>query len=229
MTEHATGFVAFDLDGTLIDSVYGLYLACLRMTEDLDLQPVNEQGVRNWVGNGMPALIKRAMTLNDQGEQQVADDDPQYLKASDSFYRHYAETMNQGLVVYDGVRECLQQLEKAKLPMALITNKREVFTRQILKDLELDSFFQVIVGGDTLATTKPDPAGLHFVADKLGLPVDSGTMVGDSKTDIETGRNAGCFVIAVTYGYNHGVPVESYQPDVVTDSLADLMITKFAK
>lgn len=212
-------FVMFDLDGTLVDSVPGLYLAVQRMLSDLSYPKVTEQQVRTWVGNGVPALIQRALLGDIKGNLPGQVDDVLFQKAKPVFDRHYMDTLTEGCTLYPGVELFLNSCMKRGWPMAVVTNKSIGFAEPMIARLGIADYFSVVVGGDTLEQKKPDPEPLKYIADQLGMPVETGLMVGDSRNDIQAAKEAGCDCLAVTYGYNHGRPVAEDDPDFYVDSL----------
>ena len=109
------------------------------------------------------------------------------------------------------------------LTLVLITNKPAAFIAPILETLGLSDFFDLTLGGDSLAAKKPDPAPLLHVASRFGVTPSVCLMVGDSRHDIEAGRGAGFRTLAVPYGYNHGDPVAASAPDAMVESLGELV------
>jgi phosphoglycolate phosphatase len=150
--------------------------------------------------------------------------DPDRLEhAHQRFLEAYGRAPEEGSRLYPGVRDFLAALQARGLPMALITNKPARFVPPLLRSFELDGFFGLTLGGDSLAEKKPHPAPLLHAAAHFGVAPARCLMVGDSRHDIEAARRAGCPVAAVTYGYNHGEPVTASGPDWVVDSLPELL------
>ena len=194
--------VAFDLDGTLIDSVPDLALAVDAALADLDLPAAGEARVRDWVGNGSLVLMERAHS---------------------AFLAHYGRDPGAHTRLYPGVRECLDALRERGLPLALVTNKPHAFIAPLLEGLGLYEHFALCLGGDSLPEKKPHPAPLLHLASHFALAPSRCLMVGDSRHDIAAGRAAGFRTLAVPYGYNHGEPVQASAPDGVVESLAELV------
>ena len=118
--------------------------------------------------------------------------------------------------------EGLDALRSAGLKLACVTNKPTAFARPLLADKGLDSYFTVVFCGDAFARKKPDPLPLLETCKALGSLPARTLMVGDSSNDAAAARAAGCPVVLMSYGYNHGEPVASAHPDAVFDSLAEL-------
>ncbi|MEH6642480.1 phosphoglycolate phosphatase [Vreelandella glaciei] len=213
--------VAFDLDGTLIDSVPDLSSAVGKMLNDLDLPEPGEAKVRDWVGNGAPVLVERALAwaLQDTPEPK------RQQRAYDAFMAHYGAAPNTLTTLYPGVKQALRALHQQGMTLVLITNKPERFIEPLLKHFELRDFFTLWVGGDSLAEKKPHPLPLLHAAQHCQIPPAECVMVGDSRHDIAAGKAAGFTTLALPYGYNHGEPIENSHPDLVLGSLTELLIT----
>ncbi len=211
--------VMFDLDGTLVDSVPDLAYGVDRMLEQLGRPPAGVEKVRNWVGNGALVLVRRALADSTEHES-VADSDAE--AALPLFMDAYAEA--EGLTTrYPGVLECLQELQAAGVRMGLVTNKPERFIPELLQEQQMDGFFEWVIGGDTLPKRKPEPDGLLSVMQQAGFSAEQSLFVGDSRNDILAARAAGVSCAALTYGYNYGEDVASYQPALVIDNLQELV------
>lgn len=210
----------FDLDGTLVDSVPDIAVAVDGLLCDLGRAPAGEARVRFWVGNGGRMLVRRALAGDVQG---VADDDPQLPAAMEIFFAHYQQSNGRASRLYPGVAEALDAIAARGLPMAVITNKPHRFIAPLFATLGIAQHFPVLVGGDTLAVKKPEPAPLFFACERIGVAPRSALMVGDSKNDIDAARAAGCPVVAVDYGYNYGRPIADDRPDRVVSDLRELL------
>lgn len=211
--------VAFDLDGTLIDSLPDLAAAVDAMLIERGMPAAGEAKVCGWVGNGSRKLVERALhdalgTIPDEGR---------VTSAHARFLHHYAEAPSAHTRVYPGVIEALAALRERDIVVALITNKPQAFIAPILESLGLAGYFDLTLGGDSLPSKKPDPAPLLHVAEHFGIAPAQCLMVGDSRHDIEAGKCAGFQTRAVPYGYNHGEPVASSRPDGMLESLAELV------
>ena len=214
--------VMFDLDGTLVDSALDLTAAVDNMLQALGREPAGETRVRQWVGNGAPVLVMRALT----DEMYPADDavEPELFQAAfEVFLSAYTQSNGRYSRLYPGVEEVLQQLQGAGVPMAVVTNKPMAFTTPLLKALKIDHYFDQVLGGDSLPVKKPDPLPLQAVMETFGCPPERALMLGDSRNDVLAARAAGCPVICVSYGYNHGEPVDACSPDRVVDSFTELV------
>lgn len=125
--------------------------------------------------------------------------------------------------MYPTVKETLQELHRAGIKMALVTNKPSKFVPDVLVQHGIADYFVDVIGGDTFAERKPNPIALNWLLEKHQLDASQMLMVGDSKNDILAAKNAGCASFGLTYGYNHGEPIANSNPDYVADSLAQLL------
>ena len=212
--------IAFDLDGTLIDSVPDLAAAVARTLSELDLPEPNEAKVRDWVGNGAPVLVERALTW----ALQAPPEPSLQQRAYDVFMVHYGAAPNTLTTLYPGVKQALEALHQQGLTLVLITNKPESFIEPLLKHFELLDYFTLWIGGDSLAEKKPHPLPLLHAAHHCQIPPAECVMVGDSRHDMAAGKAAGFTTLALPYGYNHGEPIENSHPDLVLSSLTELLL-----
>ena len=208
----------FDLDGTLVDSAPDMAVAVDRMLAGVGQPPVGESRVRDWVGNGARRLVMRALTGHHEGEPTEVETE----HALAAFLDYYGERLSEHSMLYPGTREGLDRLLADGYGLACVTNKPEALARRLLEEMGLAAQFPVVVGGDTLPVRKPDPAPVHHAIAALRATPASTIMVGDSRADVDAGRNAGTFVVCVPYGYSQGEDVAAMAPDAIVDSIEDL-------
>ena len=210
--------VLIDVDGTLVDSVPDLAYCVDQMMIHMGREPWGEAEVRNWVGNGVERLVRRALIGKLDGEPDDAD----FEKAYPVFLDLYAENTSKRSVLYPGVKEGLAYLKQEGYKLGCVTNKAEQFTLPILRDLGIYDNFEIVISGDTLEKKKPDPLPLLHVAEFFSVKPENAVMIGDSVSDVKAARAAGFSIVCMTYGYNHGVDIRDSNPDVVIDSMAEL-------
>jgi len=210
--------VLIDVDGTLVDSVPDLAYCVNEMMTRLSMPVHAESRVREWVGNGVERLVRRALIGQLEGEP----DDALFQQAYPIFLDLYAENTSERSVLYPGVKEGLAYLKAAGYKLGCVTNKVAQFTLPLLKDLGIHDDFAIVVSGDTLPVKKPDPGPLLHVADYFHVSPDRSTMIGDSVSDVKAARAAGFQIICMSYGYNHGVDIREANPDAVIDSMVEL-------
>ncbi|MEX0431102.1 phosphoglycolate phosphatase [Spiribacter insolitus] len=189
--------VLFDLDGTLVDSAPDLTTAVNRCLADLGRPAIDEDRVRNWIGNGARWLVARALA----GRRGIAAEPPQTEAALARFFVHYRDCLHERSVLYAGVADGLARLAVLDLPLAVVTNKPGAFTQPLLEALGIAGRFATLVSGDTLGVKKPDPAPLVHAAEALRVDIQRCLYVGDSAADRDAAHAAGALLVRVPYGY----------------------------
>jgi phosphoglycolate phosphatase len=210
--------VLIDVDGTLVDSVPDLAYCVDAMMRELGMPERGEAQVRQWVGNGVERLVKRALLNQLDGEP----DEALYARALPVFEALYRENTSKRSCLYDGVGEALDFLKSTGVRIGCVTNKASQFTLPLLKDLGVHDFFEVIICGDMLERKKPDPMPLLHAAEQLETRPSASLMIGDSMSDVMAARAAGFQIVCMSYGYNHGEDIRDYNPDAVIDSMAEI-------
>jgi phosphoglycolate phosphatase len=210
--------ILIDLDGTLVDTVPDLAYSVDLMMEGLGLPARGEARVREWIGNGVERLVRRALVNAYEGEP----DEALYRRAYPLFLEAYARNVCTYSRLFPGVREGVDALAGAGFRLGCVTNKAAAFTEPLLRKLDLYDSFETIVSGDTTPEKKPQPGPLLYAARVLGVTPQQSLMVGDSINDVEAARAAGFQVVCVTYGYNHGMDIRDAKPDAVIRSLVEL-------
>jgi phosphoglycolate phosphatase len=204
-----------DLDGTLVDTLGDFSAALNRMLRELALPAVDADTVAGFIGKGSEHLIRA--TLDHVGAPLSL-----YAAAYDHYQAAYRELNGRWAEVYPGVEEGLARLQAAGVRLACLTNKPGEFARDLLAAKRLDSVFEQVFGGDAFERKKPDPLPIVRTCAALGTAPARTLVVGDSRNDAAAARAAGCPVVLVTYGYNHGEPVRDVDADGYAASLAEL-------
>ena len=208
--------VIVDLDGTLVDTL-GDFAAALGLTlAELGRPPVARADIERMVGKGSEHLIRSVLA-------HVGAPAGLYEPAWAAYQRHYLAINGQHAAVYPGVVDGLQGLRDAGLPLACLTNKPTAFARPLLAAKRLDGYFGHVFGGDAFERKKPDPLPLLRTCEALGTAPARTLMLGDSSNDAAAARAAGCPVVLVTYGYNHGEPIRAVDADQFIDALTELL------
>lgn len=221
--------VIVDLDGTMVDTLGDFRVALNHMLADLPPpfchQQVDHATVGRLVGKGSEHLIHSVLTLLGQGAAPSGVDAQAllYRQAWASYQRHYLAVNGQHAEVYPGVLMGLAYLKARGLKLACLTNKPTLFAQALLQDKGLAEFFEWVFGGDAFDRKKPDPLPLLKTCEALGCAPQRTLMIGDSSNDAQAARAAGCPVLLVTYGYNHGEPIGAVDADRFTDSLQNLI------
>ena len=209
--------VIFDLDGTLIDSRLDLVHSVNAALRHIQRPELPEHVIASYVGDGAPVLIQRAL-----GGEAV--DEAILRKGLEFFLSYYREHKLDHTTVYQGVAEALAAIQGsngARRKLAVLTNKPVNPSRAIVDALGLGQFFGQVYGGNSFQTKKPDPEGARKILEEVGVTAEHAAIVGDSHTDIETGRNAGLWTIGVTSGFAPQTLADAH-PDVIVDDPQEL-------
>ena len=209
--------LVFDLDGTLIDSRLDLIHSVNAMLRHLGRPELDGDVIASYVGDGAPALVRRALENTDEETLLGA--------ALDYFRAYYRVHKLDHTYIYAGVLDALRTLQTSwpgeQAPaMAVLTNKPIVASRDICAALGLSQFFFNIYGGNSFHTKKPDPHGIDQLIEEAGVSPAQTLMIGDSDVDVLTARNAGAWVIGCTFGLAPD-GLTATQPDVLVDSPSD--------
>jgi phosphoglycolate phosphatase len=208
--------IAFDLDGTLVDTAPDLISALNHVLAREGLPPVPLKSARNMIGAGARKLIERGMELEGRFTS-VEDID----RLTADFIAYYGDHIAEASRPFEGLEKALDELARRGCRLAVCTNKLESLSKRLLDALGLSSRFAAICGADTFGVSKPDPAILRQTIARAGGDLSSAIMVGDAGTDVGAARRAGIPVIGVTFGYTD-VPIVELKPDRVIEHMRDL-------
>jgi phosphoglycolate phosphatase len=238
MTAQQFDALLLDLDGTLVDTLGDFVAALNAMLEDLlgpgstgPVVALQAEDVALMVGKGSEHLVQQALRRV-ESQLPIGLDRPDppspgglslSAQALNRYLHHYARLNGLRSSLYPGVQASLSRWHHAGLPLVCLTNKPERFARDLLRQKNCLDFFEHVIGGDTYEKKKPHPMPLLKACERLGTLPEHTCMVGDSVNDVQAARAAGCPVILVCYGYNHGQPAYKAGADRVIDSLEDLL------
>ncbi len=210
--------IVIDLDGTLLHTAPELAESANRMLRDMGRPAVSQELLMSYIGNGIHWLVKRALT----GDMHAEPDAALFDKALPIFEQHYTALLLESKP-FPNVVAGLDALKAAGYRLGCITNKVERYTTPLLKGIGFAPYFDIVLAGDTLPEKKPHPLPLLHAAKFFGITVEQLLLVGDSLSDAQAARAAGCPIICVPYGYNHGEPVETLNVDAVIPDLAAVL------
>jgi phosphoglycolate phosphatase len=221
--------VMIDLDGTMVDTIGDFEVALNRALADLQIPTANRTLIERSIGKGSEHLI-RTVLKHQLALPEVAGNarevEQLFTPVWERYEHHYLSTNGEFSNVFPGVMEGLEQIKALGLPMACLTNKPVSFTLPLIRDKGLAPYFSKVFGGDSFERKKPDPLPLLKTCEALqSLPAQT-LMVGDSSNDAQAADAAGCPVVLMTYGYNHGEPIQNTPALAWLDSLAQLKLSK---
>lgn len=206
-----------DLDGTMVHTAPDFHVAVNRMREELGLAPLDIETIILFVGKGTENLLRRVLGV-DFGAAEIEEHFPRALA---SYQKHYLAINGDYSTVYPGVHEGLAKLQEQGLRLACVTNKPIAFALPLLEKTRLRGYFEIVYGGDSLPKKKPDPYPLLQVGKDFSLQPHQIVAIGDSSNDAEAARAAGCRVLNVPYGYNHGESIHNVDSDGIVSTLLD--------
>lgn len=218
--------LVFDLDGTLIDSAQDLCNSVNATLKHFGREPLPDPQIASFVGNGVQVLVRSSLAAADRTEPAIVDE-KLLAEALGFFVGYYREHKLDFTYAYEGVMEALAALRALHdapggmaRKMAVLTNKPVNPARGICEGLGLAGYFLHIYGGNSFSTKKPDPLGLRSLMEETGAASDETVMIGDSKVDVETARNAGVWSLGCNFGFGPHNLTEM-PPDVLVDSPAE--------
>lgn len=206
-----------DLDGTMLDTAADFHVAVNRMRAELGLTPLSQETIVNFVGKGTENLIRRVLAV-DYPEDEAAQ---YFQQALDAYTEHYLAINGDYSSLYPGVLEGLLAMRAKGLRLACVTNKPLAFAVPLLEKKGLSGFFEIVYGGDSFPRKKPDPMPLLQVCEDFGLTPAQVVAIGDSSNDAQAARAAGCRVLNVPYGYNHGESIHDVDSDGIVSTLIE--------
>lgn len=205
--------ILFDLDGTLVDSGRDLADAANATLAGFGLRPLPEPVIRGFVGDGLEQLLRRCLG-------------PAHLHHLPDALRiwplHYGPGSLRSTRLYPGIRDLLSDLSRGPAPLAVVSNKPEVFCRSILEGLDVARWFREVAGGDTFSEKKPSPEPLLGLCARLGADPPAAVFVGDGVQDLRAARAAGMPAVAVLWGFSAPEVIAAEQPDSVVRSVSEL-------
>ena len=185
--------VFFDLDGTLADTAPDLVAAANQLLIARNLAPKQYEVLRPCASAGARGLIGGAFGID--------PDHPDFIPLRDEFFTNYEKALLVNSVLFDGVEHLLDQLDGAKLPWGIVTNKSERFTNPLTDLMGLRQRAASTVSGDTTPYSKPHPEPILHAARLANVDPASSVYIGDDIRDIVAGKAAGMKTIAAAYGY----------------------------
>lgn len=208
--------IAFDLDGTLVDSAPDLVGTLNRMLVSQGLPTVPAEGAQKLIGGGARALLAHGFEAVGADPERARD--PALFEA---FIADYIDHIADESVPFEGAHETLENLSQRGARLVVVTNKLTNLSEMLLGKLEMTHHFAAIVGADKVSAKKPSAAHLLEAVKLVEGDEKRVIMVGDASPDIGTARDAGLPIIGVTFGYTP-VPMEELEPDVIVDAFEDI-------
>lgn len=210
--------IVFDLDGTLADTIADITDGLNGMLTEYGLPTVTcEQTLQN-INNGAMMLVRRSLPEDKRDDEFVK-------QAKMTYEKYYSKCYNNKTSEYPGCTEALKSLNAQGISLSVLSNKQDEFVKKIIQRLFPDIKFDFVMGQSDCFPTKPDPAALNYILEKIGVRPDEAVFVGDSNIDMQTAINANVFPYGVSWGYrSEQILLENGAKVVVglTSSLANI-------
>ncbi|MBI3285364.1 MAG: phosphoglycolate phosphatase [Burkholderiales bacterium] len=206
-----------DLDGTMLDTAPDFLVALNRMRSEFDLPALDIARIKTMVGKGSENLILQVLAV----DFDAAGVALHFEAAMAAYQKHYLQINGDYSALYPQVLEGLQALRERGLRLACVTNKPLAFALPLMQKKGLASYFELVYGGDSFPRKKPDPMPLLQVCTEFGLAPRQVVAIGDSSNDALAARAAGCPVLNVPYGYNHGLAIQNVDSDGIVETLME--------
>jgi len=210
----------FDLDGTLIDSSEDLANSLNHALMITQKRSFDLDTIQKWIGNGAKTLVHRALINDFDTTKEI--DEKLLSDTLEIFLKHYQDNLCIQTKLYPNVKETLKHFYQSSYRLAIITNKPYQFVEPILRELNIEKYFSMIIGGDTLKMKKPHPLPLLHTLEKLQLNKDQAIMIGDSKSDIIAANEANMHSIGVNYGYTQNEDLRDFNPSAIVEDFIEL-------
>jgi len=205
--------LVFDLDGTLVDSSRDIRTALNMVMKDAGMPQLTLAQVKSLVGHGARSLIERTLKNNKKGRT---------LSMGDNFLKYYEDHLLDTTKPYRGIRELIAKV-KDNYKMAVATNKPYDMALETVKGSKFENIFKVVAGPETTGAHKPDPGMLHHIAKKLRVKPCEMLLIGDGVVDVQTAKNFGCPMCAVTWGFSTKKELKAEKPDFMIDRPSQLL------
>lgn len=209
--------VVFDLDGTLSNSIESLKYCGDRAVEPFGCGPFTEEQYKYFVGDGSANLIKRCLAAG--GEEKLTYFDEAFALYQEIFREHCMYHVRP----YDGIRELLGALKERGVKLAVLSNKPHAETVNVIEALFGKDYFDVIQGQQEGVAIKPSPEGVFLVLDRLGVKAEDILYLGDTATDMRTGKGAGAFTVGALWGFRKREELEENQADAIIENPLQLL------
>lgn len=209
--------VIFDLDGTLSDSIHSIKYCADRAVGEFGYGPFTVQQYKYFVGDGAANLIRRALAAG-------GDEAGSHFEEVFTRYREiFRENCMYKVVPYEGIRELLAALKEKDIRIAVLSNKPHAETINVIETLFGRDYFDVIQGQKDNVAIKPSPEGVFQILEQLGLEVEDVLYLGDTSTDMKTGKSAGAFTLGALWGFRERQELEENHADAVIGHPLDVL------
>lgn len=207
----------FDLDGTLSDSIMSIKYCADRALSTCGFGPFKKEDYFYFVGDGAPVLIERCLKAS--GDEKLEHYDTVWAAYKELFAEHCMYEVKP----YDGIVEALNALKNKGVKLAVLSNKPHAETINVVESLFGKGFFDVIHGHKPDVPKKPSPEGVYSILKQLSLNAEDALYIGDTNTDMDTGKSAGAFTIGVLWGFRKRDELEAHHADAIIENPTNIL------
>ena len=207
----------FDLDGTLANTLDSMAYVANAILRGMGLKEQPTENFKYYSGEGADMLVRRC--LKDAGDPELTHFEAAYARYREIFQ---ANCMYQ-VKPYEGIPKLLEELKKRGMKIAVLSNKPHHATLDVIESLFGKDYFDVVQGQVDGVPIKPDPAGVFRILDRFGLTADEVLYMGDTATDMKTGKAAGAFTVGVLWGFRDRAELEEGHADAIIAQPLDLL------
>lgn len=209
--------VIFDLDGTLADSVESIAYCANKALEQLGYEGFDTETFKRFAGDGSKKLLERC--LEHRGDAKLL-----HFDELDRTYKElFAQFCTYHVRPYEGIVQLLSDLKDKGMKLAVLSNKPHERAVEVVHSLFGENCFDLIVGQRDDRKRKPAPDGVYYIADQFHVPVSEIIYVGDTNTDMQTGKSAGAFTVGVLWGFRERLELEANHADHIISSPQELL------
>lgn len=209
--------VIFDLDGTLADSLESIQYCANYAIGTCGFEPIPLEKYKIFVGDGADTLIKRCLAYSGDVDGEF------YEKAFLQYQVFFKDNCMYHVKPYEGIVETLEELKKAGVKIAVFSNKPHDRTVDVVESLFGAGYFDEILGHSDDRPKKPNPEGVYYLVEKFGVNTEDIAYIGDTSTDMMTGKSAGAWTVGVLWGFRDREELEKHKADVIIDKPADIL------
>ena len=209
--------VVFDLDGTLSDSLVSIAYCANRALEAFGLTTFENDRYKYFVGDGAAELIRRTLRSQERDRTDL------YEQVRAEYDRLFAVDCMYQVKPYEGIPELLAELKKRNNLTAVFSNKPHPNTCKVIHDLFGEGVFDAVQGQHDKIARKPSPDGVFLIGEKLGVQISDMLYVGDTNTDMQTGKGAGAFTVGVLWGFRDREELEENHADAIISHPLELL------
>lgn len=209
--------VIFDLDGTLVDSLDSIKLCADGAIGTFGFPPFEKERYKYFVGDGAAKLIERCLIASGDQELEYFD------KAFAAYLNLFEQYCMYQVEPYEGIRELLRELKSHHIQIGVLSNKPHAETVGVIETIFGKGYFDVIWGQRPEVPRKPSPEGVYRILESMKLEKEDVVYVGDTSTDMQTGKSAGLFTVGVLWGFRDREELEENNADRIIKKPSEVL------